>query len=111
MGILRTHFVSTWIVFVSKNKQKAYSSHSCTISAPPRACIPCGLVTGPVYLFLGRRAVRTGAPRPHPKQTLNSTRQRLPILKTVPPNLPAGLGHCNYVELIDTIFTDVEGVD
>ena len=21
------------------------------------------------------------------------------------------LGHCNYVELIDTIFTDVEGVD
>jgi hypothetical protein len=27
---------------------------------------------------------------------------------------PAGaqpLGHCNYVELIDTIFTDVEGVD
>jgi hypothetical protein len=21
------------------------------------------------------------------------------------------LGHCNYIELIDTIFTDVEGVD
>jgi hypothetical protein len=26
-------------------------------------------------------------------------------------SLPAGLGHCNYVELIYTIFTDVEGVD
>jgi hypothetical protein len=23
----------------------------------------------------------------------------------------AGVGQCNYVELIDTIFTDVEGVD
>jgi hypothetical protein len=25
--------------------------------------------------------------------------------------LGGGVGHCNYVELIDTIFTDVEGVD
>ena len=24
---------------------------------------------------------------------------------------PTRLGQCNYVELIDTIFTDVEGVD
>ena len=31
------------------------------------------------------------------------------LQEVIPPELE--LGWCNYVELIDTIFTDVEGVD
>jgi hypothetical protein len=48
---------------------------------------------------------------PHVQQERGRIQQQLRAVCECDSNPRTGLGQCNYVELIDTIFTDVEGVD